>query len=396
MTPPPTPSSVAVPSLSATGGQGRIAVLVSFSGQGGVERMIVNLIRGLVELGQDIDLLLVRRQGPHLERIPPVVRQLPLGVQHTLLAAPALAGYLRRHRPAILLAAKDRAGRAAVLGRALARTDTPILLRLGTHLSTAMANKAPLTRWLRYTPIRLLYRHIDGIVAVSAGVAADTAAIARMPHERIQVIRNPVVTPELDALAAAGCPHPWLAPGQPPVILGVGRLDRQKDFPTLIRAFTLLQARQRCRLIILGEGRDRAALVALATELGVADDLDLPGFQANPYAFMARAALFVLSSAWEGSPNALTEAMALGVPVVATDCPSGPAELLDHGRHGRIVPVGDASALAGAMTATLDAPQPSERLRAAVAEYDQAIAARRYLEWMASVVRQAETHLVGK
>ncbi|AGA90741.1 glycosyltransferase [Thioflavicoccus mobilis 8321] len=367
-----------------TATSGRIAVFVSFSGHGGVERMIVNLIRGLVDLGRDVDLLPVRRRSPHLDRLPPAVRCLPMGVEHTLLAVPALAGYLRRQRPAALLAAKDRAGRAAVLARALAGTETPIVLRLGTHLSTAMAGKTGLERQLRYAPIRQLYRHLDHIVAVSEGVAADTAAITGLPRSRITVIRNPVITPELAAQGAALCAHPWLQPGGPPVIVGAGRLDRQKDFPTLLRAFARLRATRPCRLVILGNGRDRAALEELARELAITADLDLPGFQTNPYPFMARARLFVLSSAWEGSPNVLTEAMALGTPVVSTDCPSGPAELLDQGRYGPLVPVGDAAALADAMAATLDAPLPATRLQAAVAEYDQAIAARRYLAAMMS------------
>jgi glycosyltransferase involved in cell wall biosynthesis len=358
---------------------GQIAVFVSFSGHGGVERMIVNLVRGLVDLGRAVDLLPIRRQSPHLERLPTSVRCLPMGSGHALLAVPALAAYLRRERPAALLAAKDRAGRAAVLARAIAGTETPIVLRLGTHLSTAMAGKSALQRALRYAPIRRLYPHLERIVAVSEGVAADTAAIAGLPRARITVIRNPVITPDLPAQAAAPCPHPWLEPGGPPVVVGAGRLARQKDFPTLLRAFARVRAQRPCRLIILGEGQDRPALEALAGALGIAADLDLPGFQANPYPFMVRARLFVLSSAWEGSPNVLTEAMALGTPVVSTDCPSGPAELLDQGRFGALVPVGDAAALAEAMAATLAAPLPAATLRGAVAEYDQAIAARRYL-----------------
>ncbi len=356
-----------------------LAIFASFSGTGGVERMLVNLIRGLTDLGQPVDLLLVRAEGPHLARLPASVRVIRLEVRHTLLAAPALARYLRRHRPAALLAAKDRAGRTAVLARALARTGTPLALRLGTHLSTAMAERAAASRWLRYLPIRLLYPHLDRIIAVSEGVADDTARIARLPRERIAVIRNPVITPELAAQAAAPCPHPWLTGDGPPVVCAAGRLQRQKDFPTLLRAFARVRAQRDCRLLILGEGNARPGLEALIAELGLGADAALVGFQSNPYAWLARAALFVLSSAWEGSPNVLTEAMALGVPVAATDCPSGPAEILERGRYGPLVPVGDAQALAAAMSATLDAPLPPEVLRTAVADYEQGQSARRYL-----------------
>ncbi|EXJ17197.1 Glycosyl transferase, group 1 [Imhoffiella purpurea] len=342
--------------------------------------MLVNLLRGFVDLGQCVDLVLVRGDSPHLARLPAEVRQVRLDVEHSLLAVPALARYLRACRPAALLAAKDRAGRAAVLARALSGTDTPILMRLGTNLSTAMEERTAVERWLRYAPIRLLYPRVERIVAVSEGVAEDTARIARFPRARIRVIRNPVITPELSAQAAEPCVHPWLQPGEPPVVMGVGRLQRQKDFPTLIRAFARLRERHACRLMILGEGAARPKLESLIREMGLDEVVDLPGFQSNPYAFLTRASLFVLSSAWEGSPNVLTEAMALGVPVVSTDCPSGPREILDAGRHGPLVPVGDVEALAEAMMQTLEAPTPAERLQGAVAEYEQSRSARRYLE----------------
>lgn len=357
-----------------------LAVFASFSGAGGVERMLVNLIRGFLDLGQPVELVLAKAQGPHLALLPPEVRLVRLVAGHTQLAAPALARYLRARRPPALLAAKDRAGRTAVLARALARTPTPIVLRLGTNLSTALAGQAPIRRWLRYLPIRLLYPRIERIVAVSQGVAEDTARIAGLPRRAITVIHNPVVTPELASQAAEPCPHPWLQPGQLPVILAAGRLQRQKDFPTLIRAFARLRAERPCRLIILGEGRGRAGLAGLIAGLRLGEAVDLPGYQTNPYAFLARASLFVLSSVWEGSPNVLTEALALGIPVVATDCPSGPAEILDGGRFGPLVPVGDVPALAAAMAATLDHPLPPEELRCAVRDYAQGQSAKRYLE----------------
>jgi glycosyltransferase involved in cell wall biosynthesis len=369
---------------------GPLAIFASFSGAGGVERMLVNLIHGFVAHGQAVDLVLARAESPHLTRLPESVRRVQLATRHTQLAAPALARYLRERRPVALLAAKDRAGRTAVLARALAGTDTPLALRLGTHLSTAMAGRAATSRWLRYAPIRLLYPYIDHILAVSVGVAEDTALIARIPRANITVIRNPVITPQLETQAAATCPHPWLDDAGPnaraPVICAAGRLERQKDFPTLIRAFARVRAHRDCRLLILGEGKARPRLLALITELGLGDQVDLVGFQSNPYPFMARSALFVLSSAWEGSPNVLTEALALGTPAVATDCPSGPAEVLDGGRFGPLVPVGDVAALARAMIATLDRPLPTAVLRSAVSEYEQGRSARHYLEAMGLAV----------
>jgi glycosyltransferase involved in cell wall biosynthesis len=213
-------------------------------------------------------------------------------------------------------------------------------------------------------------------------VRNDIAALTGLSRRRIVVIPNPVVTAEL--LDQARCPldHPWFHPSAPPVVMGVGRLTRQKDFPTLLHAFAAVRASRPCRLVILGEGRDRPALAALAAALNINLDVDLPGFIPNPYAYMARAAAFVLSSAWEGSPNVLTEALALGTPVVATDCPSGPREILQHGRLGRLVPIGRPEAMADAIAAILDNPPLRKACREVLVRYAAPASAQRYLAVM--------------
>jgi len=351
----------------------RLAVLISLSGEGGVERMVLNLVREFAATpALAVDLVLIRDESRHLQNLPESVRIVRLGVRHSLLAVPAIARYLREARPEALL--------AAVLARWLTGAPTRVVVRLGTTLSEAIKDRNPLLRWLRFLPIRLLYPRADAMVAVSSGVADDVRATARVRADRIHVVRNPVITPDIERQAAEAVAHAWLVDAQVPVVLGVGRLTRQKDFPTLIRAFAKVRRQRPIRLIVLGEGRDRAALERLAEQEGVGADVDLPGFQANPYAWLARSSLFVLSSAWEGSPNALTEAMALGVPVVSTDCRSGPRELLDGGRYGPLVPVGDADALAVAMRETLDHPLPPETLRAAVRDYEAGTSARHYLQ----------------
>jgi glycosyltransferase involved in cell wall biosynthesis len=228
--------------------------------------------------------------------------------------------------------------------------------------------------------MRWLYPRVDHIVAVSEGVASDTLAITGLPAERISVIRNPVITKCLLEKSREPVGHPWFNEGGAPVILGAGRLTRQKDFPTLIRAFAHVRAQRDARLVILGEGRLRGELEKLAAELGLSGCVSLPGYAANPYAYMAKASLFVLSSAWEGSPNVLTEALALGVPVVSTDCPSGPREILQGGRYGALIPVGAHRQLGEAMLATLERPHESSLLREAAAEYNANLSARRYLE----------------
>jgi glycosyltransferase involved in cell wall biosynthesis len=356
-----------------------LAVLASFSGEGGVERMLLNLINELAARGLRVHLLLIRSSSRHLEEIDPDVELIRLGSGHTATSLPSLVRYLRGHRPTRMLVAKDRAGRLAVLARMLSGVDCRIVVRLGTNLSAAMEHKSSLQLWLRGLPIRLLYPRIDHIIAVSEGVRQDTMRVSGVSPERVSVVRNPVLTPRVYDLAQKPPTHPWLQNKILPVILGAGRLTRQKDFTTLIRAFAELSANLDCRLIILGDGREEADLKALTKQLNLEDKVSFPGFTRNPYTFMAHADLFVLSSRWEGSPNVLTEAMTLGTPVVSTQCPSGPDEILDQGRHGPLVPVGDWQALANAMAQTLQHPPYGDNLRRAVQEYEVATSATHYL-----------------
>ncbi|WP_316366854.1 glycosyltransferase [Candidatus Thiodiazotropha sp. CDECU1] len=360
-----------------------LSILASFSGEGGVERMVLNLVNAIAERGLQIDLLLIKTRSRHLDEIHPAVNRIELGSRHTATSLLPLARYLRRTQPPCLLAAKDRAGRMAVVARALAgASHTRLLLRLGTNLTAAFAHKSRWRLFLRQLPIRLIYPGIDRIIAVSEGVRQDTLAVSGLDQDRVVVVRNPVITPRMIEAAAAPTPHPWLGDPKYPVILGVGRLTLQKDFITLLRAFAVVRELRPCRLIILGDGRERETLLNLSHELGISEALALPGFTPNPYAYMKRANLFVLSSRWEGSPNVLTEAMALGTPVVSTDCPSGPNELLGEGRIAPLVPVGDWQALAEAMQRVLDSPPETTLLRESVREYNAHQSANHYLEIM--------------
>jgi glycosyltransferase involved in cell wall biosynthesis len=230
--------------------------------------------------------------------------------------------------------------------------------------------------------MRATYPSADGLVCVSAGVAEDLRGYLDPPHGKLHVIYNPVLSPQQFSRAPAVPPHPWLEPGQPPLILGAGRLTRQKDFPTLIRAFALVTAQRDCRLMILGEGQERSALESLAAGLGLGDRVALPGFVTDAMGYMSHARLFVLSSAWEGFGMVLVEAMAMGTPVVSTDCPSGPREILRDGELGPLVPVAVPEALASAMRQVLDSPPDRERLRRRAADFTSDRAAERYLRLM--------------
>ncbi len=363
------------------GGQPKIGVFASFSGMGGVERMVLNLCEGLLHRGCRVELLPVKSRSEHLSsNLPEGLNVHRLAATHTLTSLPALVHYLRTERPDAILAAKDRANQVAIVARAIARVSTRIVVRMGTTVSAALAGKSRLRKLTWYAPMRLLYPKADAIVAVSEGVAADMARITGIEPADIRVVQNPVITDQIFRQAREPVSHAWFDDMKEPVIIGIGRLTRQKDFPTLIRAFELLRRQVGCRLIILGEGNDRRKLEGLADRLSVRAFVDLPGFVENPYAYLSRASLFVLSSAWEGSPNVLTEALSLGVPSVATDCPSGPREIMRSGAIGKLAPVGNPEELAEAMRATLANPPAAAVLTNAVREFTVEASSRRYLE----------------
>lgn len=360
----------------------RIAALFSTSGHSGVDRLARHLLPALVRRGYAVDLLKVRAHGPHLEQVADAPRIIDLGTAHTLLSLPAVVRYLRRERPAVLLADKDRVNRLALAARALAGTPTRLILRSGITISVDLAARGALERWVQRQSMGKLYRFADGVLVPSVGAADDMATYTGLARAHIHALPPPVVPAALFDTPQPRPDHPWFAPAAPPLILSVGELSARKDFATLIRAFAQLRAQQPARLMILGDGRQREALLTLAAELGVAEDVALPGFVPQPYAYMAHAALFAFASRWEGLGFVLIEALAVGTPVVSTDCPSGPREILDHGRFGPLVPVGDAAALAAAMRATLANPVPRPLLQQAARRFEIETATDAYLAIM--------------
>jgi len=208
-----------------------------------------------------------------------------------------------------------------------------------------------------------LYPLSDEIIANSQGVADDLAKVINLPRERINVVYNPTISPNLFKKAKRDLHHPWFDCDEPSVILGAGRLEPQKDFSTLIDAFWNIKRRQNARLMILGEGSRRSKLEEQITKMNLEDEVSLPGFTDNPYKYMRNASVFVLSSSHEGLPNVLIEAMACGCPVVSTNCPSGPSEILDDGKYGPLIPVGDPDRLAEAIVTVLEEPIDPNVLR---------------------------------
>jgi len=337
--------------------QKRLAIFLPNLVSGGTERAMINLADGLARRGYPVDFVLSQCEGSFMGQFPKSARLIELnrmrvGAGRSIISLPALIRYIRKERPSALFTALH-SNVIAIWARQVA--GVPLRLVISEQNTFSVHNQMlpigyqQLMLWL----IRQNYPSADVIAAVSEGVADDLRRTTRIRKDRVQVIHNPIITPELEGKARECLDHPWFKPGEPPVILSVGRLDPQKDFPMLLRAFA--QARQylQARLLILGEGPDRSALCSLAKQLGIENDLCLPGFVSNPYPYMAQASVFVLSSRWEGLPTVIAEALYCGAPLVSTDCPSGPREMLRDGLYGKLVPVGDVDSFAQAIINTL-------------------------------------------
>ncbi len=367
-----------------------VSVFLPALAGGGAERAMMHLAQGFAERGLKTDLVVAEAEGAYLSKIPAGVRLVDLQARSPVVVSKtfALQRYLQREQPQALFSALDIVS-SATLARRLAGVPTQVVMCVQTNLSQQFRDHQPHT-FGRVRPqlVRLMYPWADALVAASAGVAADVARMTHIPQDRVRVIYNPVVTPEVLAKTQEPVEHPWFAPGEPPVLLGVGRLVSQKDFPTLIRAFARVRQERPARLMILGEGEDRPQLEALVRSLNLEADVALPGFAENPYAYMAQASVFVLSSIFEGFGNVVAEALAAGTPVVSTDCESGPAEILENGRYGRLTPTRDPEAIARAVLQTLDEPRNSPELIARAQSFSVANITDQYLQVLGELLTQ--------
>ncbi|MEW7985660.1 MAG: glycosyltransferase [Candidatus Thiodiazotropha sp.] len=348
----------------------RITCFLATSGHSGVDRVAQNLLPGLAQAGYLVDLLKIENHGPYLDGVQPDNLQIiEFKARHVYSALPELIGYLRRTNPDVLLSDKDRVNRTAILAHALTGGKTRLALRSGTTVSVNLASRGGFDRFVQRNSMRYLYRRAHAVLTPSRGAADDFASTIGFPREFIKVVPSPIITPGFQQRLDQPLDHPWFRHGEPRVILGVGELCRRKDFTTLIRAFAKLSDNYDCRLLILGEGRARARLEREVSRHGLEGRISLPGFVENPYPYMKNASLFVLSSLWEGMPVVLIEAMAAAIPVVATNCPSGPSELLGGLSADLLVKPGDATALAEVMAQQLDNPCSQSEILAAVEEY---------------------------
>ncbi len=395
---------------------------------GGAERVVLNLAQGLIDRGHRLDIVLIRPLFHYVKEIPvnarlfavdgiparfskedgapPFVRlsHLPASSRgfnwlHVARAfgrdlfhcrpdlkllhrARAIASYMARERPDCVLPSLPRAKVATLLAGCFLPEQPPIIPIVHSNYER------------RRTRDRYRLRRLVGcaahFVGVSQGTSERLAAVVGAPNGGITTIYNPVVTRTLQNGMTERPLHPWLLDGGAPVVLAVGRLERPKDFPTLLKAFARLALRRPCRLIILGEGKERKKLQGLVQKLKLDDRVSLPGWVDNPFAYMSRAALFVLSSIHEGFSMVLVEALACGCPCVSTDCPAGPVEILQDGKFGPLVAVGDEVGLAETMDRVLDRPPDKRMLQRRAADFSVDTAASAYEGLIQTIVSSGE------
>jgi glycosyltransferase involved in cell wall biosynthesis len=361
----------------------KLAAFLSCQFVGGGEIAVFRICRWLAEKGGfDVHLLwalfdegrtdeLLRHVPSPLKPMPVLVPTFHVGKKYfgsLPMTALGLVRHLRKMTLDSMLSIGYSGNVPSILAKRLLRGRLPLVALEGIHLSAALhfsgdlGIEAKLYLGLIKQLVKRFYPLADAVVARSKGVAEDLVQNMKVPRERVHVIYNPT-DPEIEAKAQEPFEHPWFKNSKIPVILCVARLAPEKDLPTLIRAFSVVRKERPAKLAILGEGSERAKLEALVKELGLEGDVWMPGFVDNPFKFMKRATVFALSSKFEGFGMVIAEALAVGTPVVSTDCPSGPAEILGGGKWGKLVPVGDHEKLAEAILETIENPPDREKLK---------------------------------
>ncbi|WP_198265523.1 glycosyltransferase [sulfur-oxidizing endosymbiont of Gigantopelta aegis] len=352
----------------------RIAIYVSSLKGGGAERVMLNLSQGLINQGHQVDLLLSRYEGDYIKQLPKSIHIIPLkktsrlfGFILILIQSPlrlkflalfklprfftrlsSVIHYINEYKPDAIISALHNSNLSAVLAKSCTQSNVHIIVT--EHIALSSFIESVPKRKKKLLPlIKLLYPLANNIVAVSDGVKNDLSDIASIENKKITTIFNPVITPEILEKMRLPAEHSWLNSKKDYKLLAVGRLSKQKDFITLIKAISILKNEIPIKLIILGEGKERKALASLIVEQNLSDTIDLHGFVDNPFSFMSNSDLFVLSSTLEGLPTVLLEALAANCNIVSTDCPFGPSEILKNGKYGKLVPMNNPTKLADAI-----------------------------------------------
>lgn len=357
----------------------RIALFLPSLDGGGAERAFVELANRFASMGARVDLVLARAKGPYVAEISPQVRTVDLGCDRILKSIPGLVAYLLRERPDAIVSGLDLANVAAIIACTLTCHRSRAVLTQRSILRDCWRLERPQTHRAWLAMLKAGYSMARLIVSNSHAASDDLHEGFGIPRQRLAVIHNSVDLRKIEMLAAEDPGHPWVTPSAKPLILSVGSLTPLKDFRTLLHAFAIVRQSRDCNLIVLGEGTERPMLERLAREIGIANAVQFPGFDSNPFRWMARARVLASSTLAEGCPNVIQQALACGTSVVATDCPGGTSEILEGGKWGRLVPVRDPRAMAIALIQALDDTAPPE-VRKRAADFEPVRNAEQYLK----------------
>lgn len=344
---------------------------------GGAERVMLTFATECAKMGYAVDLVLVKQKGALADQVPRAIRVVDLNCTRMAYALPKLVTYLRHTRPRVMYSTILHANVVAAFALRCARTPTTLIMRESNSLLTE--KRLSLSRRLTLKLLPYTYRCADHIIAVSQGVKDELVSMVPQLTSSISVLPTPVISSHILTQGDEAIHHPWFQSGKPPVIVAAGRLQPHKGFRLLLRAYTHVHHTQQARLMILGEGPEREPLQRMARDLGISEHVSLPGFIPNPFPYMSQAGAFVLASEYEGLPNVLIQALAFGTPVVATDCVAGPREILENGRWGELVPVGDETAMASAIARALATPKQPLAAKAVRLRFSVDAAVRQYL-----------------
>jgi glycosyltransferase involved in cell wall biosynthesis len=340
---------------------------------------MLTLAEGFAGRDIDVSLVLANAKGPYLSQAKETCRIVDLSTGSVWRAIPALIRYLQTEQPDVVVAALEHANAAALLARYAARTRSRVIVTTHTMVSKSLGSATGVRPRGLLGLMRLLYPTADAVIAVSRAVAADLSETISLPRTSIRVVYNPVAIGEVLRMSKARLNSQWFDSSTNPMVLAVGSLWPHKDHKALVNAFSIARQARPMRLVILGEGPERPALQAEVQKLHIQEDVLMPGFARNPYAWMARSSSFVLPSRWEGLPTVLVEAMACGLTPVATDCPGGSSEILEDGKYGFLTPVGDVAAMAEAILESLDRPVTASDLRNRAEAFSVQSAVDKYL-----------------
>jgi glycosyltransferase involved in cell wall biosynthesis len=344
---------------------------------------MVTLANEFAAKGYLVDLILCKKEGPYLTEVSESVNIIDLNVSRTALSIFGLASYLRSSKPDALLSTMTHVNIIAVVSKIISMVSTRVILREANTLSLNLSKHSGLSSKIMPLLVRMFYPKSDMILAVSKSVSVDLMREARLPENKITVVYNPVITNMMMEKSEENLTHQWFANKLHPVILGVGRLAYEKGFDILIKSIAKVRETTPVRLLILGEGSDREQLEEMVRQNNLQDDVSLPGYVTNPFNYMKNSDLFVLSSRWEGLPNSLIQAMALGTDVISTNCPGGSDEILESGKWGKLVDVDDADEMATAIIDTLQNKTDSnkkEMIQYCLSKFGAESVAEQYLD----------------